>query len=62
MPPFPLDDLALVNLVNGPQMAVRLVEENGLEDVMLIGNRSVFVVIVGVTVHAELVLVVGAVK
>ena len=38
MPPFPLDDLALVDLVNGPQVAIRLIKENGLKDVMLNGD------------------------
>lgn len=62
MPPFPLDDLALVDLVDGPQVAVRLVKENGLKDVMLNGDGGVFIVVVGVRVHAELVLVVVAVE
>lgn len=58
MPPFTTDDLALVDLVNRPQVAVGLVQENRLEDVVFVwhGGRG------GVVVHAELVLVVGAVK
>lgn len=58
MPPFPLYYLALVDLFYGPQLTVRLVEENGLENMSLEWDRGY----VGVVIHAELMLIVGAVE
>lgn len=58
MPPFPLDDLALVDLVDGPEVAVGFVEEDGLEDVLVVGDGG----FVGGMVHPELMLVVGTVE
>ena len=58
MPPFALDDLGLVDFVNGPEVRVGFVEEDGLEDVVFVGDRG----FVRVLVHAELMLIVGAVE
>lgn len=58
MPPFAPDDLALVDLVDCPQVAVGFVQENRLEDVVFVRHRGRR----GVVVHAELVLVVGAIE
>lgn len=58
MPPFPFNHLALVDLVNRPQVAVRLVQKNRLENMPVIRDWG----LVGFMVHAELMLIVGAVE
>lgn len=58
MPPFAFYDLGLVDLVDGPEVFVVFVEEDGLEDVLVVGYGR----FVCVMVHAELMLVVGAVE
>ena len=58
MPPFAFDDFAFVDLVNSPEIPVGLVEEDGLKDVLVVRNRR----LIGIVVHAELMLVVGAVE
>lgn len=58
MPPFAFYDFGLVDLVDGPEVAVGFVEEDGLEDVLVIGDRS----FIGVVVHAKLMLIICAVK
>lgn len=61
MPPFLLNNLALVNLVNSPQMSIILIKKNRLEDVILIRDRRGFVVPIA-RFGAKLVLVIGAVE
>ena len=58
VPPLLLDDFALVDLIHGPQVLVRLVEEDGLEDVAVVRPRCFEAILVG----SELVLVVCAVE
>ena len=58
VPPFAADDLVRVDLVDGPEIAVVFVEEDGLEDVVLVVDGG----FVGAVVLPELVLVVGAVE
>ena len=58
MPPLAFDDFRFVDLVDGPKVFVSFIEEDGLEDVLLVGHGR----FVRVMVHAELVLVVSAVK
>lgn len=58
MPPFSLNHLALVDLINRPQVAVGLIQKNALEDMTVIRDwRSI-----SIMVHAELMLVVCAVE
>lgn len=38
MPPFAFDNLGFVDLVNGPEVGIGLVEEDGLEDVVFVGD------------------------
>lgn len=45
-------------MIDGPEVGVAVVEEDGLEDVILVGDRGFG----GIVVHAELVLVVCAVE
>lgn len=58
VPPFSLDDGRRVDLIDGPEVRVAVVEEDGLEDVVFVGDGGFG----GVVIHAELVLVVGAVE
>lgn len=58
MPPLPFDDLRLINLVDGPEIRVGFVEEDGLENVIVVGDGC----FVCVVVHAELVLVVCTIE
>ena len=58
MPPLLLDDLALVDIVNRPEMPVGLVQENGLEHVLPVRYRR----LIGVMVHPELMLIISAVE
>lgn len=64
MPPFLLYDLGFVDLVDGPEVGVCLVEEDGLEDVVFVGDGgftgSGGAAVCGIL--AELVLVVCAVE
>ena len=58
VPPFSLYDGGRVNLIDGPEVGVAGVEEDGLEDVIVVGDGG----FVCVVIHAELVLVVCAVE
>ena len=58
VPPFPLDDGGRVDLIDGPEVGVAVVEEDGLKDVILVGDGGFG----GIVVEAELVLVVCAVE
>ena len=58
VPPFSLDDFAAVDFINGPHVRVCFVEEDGLEYVVVVWDG----VFRSLVVHAELVLVVCAVK
>ena len=40
MPPFAADDFVRVDLVDGPEVLVVFVEEDGLEDVVLVAGRA----------------------
>lgn len=61
MPPFPLDHLCFLNLIDRPQAPVTLVKKYALEYMTLVRNVRL-PVFVAVIVHAELMLVVGAVE
>lgn len=58
MPPLALNNFILVDLIDGPEIAVRLVQKDGLEDMVLVGYGR----FVGVVVQPELVLVICAVE
>ena len=58
IPPLALNNLALVDLVDGPQMLLRLVQESGLKDVLFIWNWG----FICVMINAELMLVIHAVE
>ena len=58
VPPLLLNHFGLVNLIDRPQLPVALVEEDGLKDVVFIGDRG----LLRLVVFAELVLVVGTVE
>ena len=58
VPPFSLYDGRRVDLIDGPEVGVAGVEEDGLEDVIVIGDGG----FIGIVIHAELVLVVCAVE
>ena len=58
VPPFSLDDSRRVDLIDGPEVGVSIIEEDGLEDVIFVGDGGFG----GIVVHAELVLVVCAVE
>ena len=58
VPPFPFDHLVGVDLIDRPEVGVAIVKEDGLEDVVVVGDWR----FVGVVIHTELVLVVCAVK
>ena len=58
VPPLAFYDLRLVDLVDGPEVGMGFVEENGLEDVLVVRLRRLICVLV----FAELMLVVCAVE
>ena len=58
MPPFSFDDFGGVDLIDGPEVGVAGVEEDGLEDVVVVRDGG----FIGIVIHPELVLVVCAVK
>ena len=58
VPPFPFDYFVRVDLIDGPEVGVAIVEEDGLEDVVVVGDGG----FVGVVIHTELVLVICAVE
>lgn len=58
MPPFLLNDLIFVNLIYCPQVAVGLIEKDGLKDVMIEWDGS----LVFAMIHPELMLIIGAVE
>ena len=58
MPPFSLYDSRRVDLIDGPEVGVSVIEEDRLEDVVVVGDGGFG----GIVVHAELVLVVCAVE
>ena len=58
VPPFPFDDFVGIDLIDGPEVGVAFVKEDGLEDVVVVGDGG----FVGVVIHPELVLVVCAVE
>ena len=58
MPPFPFDNFIRVDLIDSPEVGVAFVKEDGLEDVVVVGDGW----FVSVVIHPELVLVVCAVE
>ena len=58
VPPFSFDYFIRVDLIDGPEVGVAIVEEDGLEDVVVVGDGG----FIGVMIHPELVLVVCAVE
>ena len=58
MPPLTFNDLALVDLINGPQVALRLVKKDRLEDVPV----ELYWRLISIVIHSELMLVVRAIK
>ena len=58
VPPFAFYDFGRIDLIDGPEVGVAFVEEDGLEDVVVVGDGG----FVGVVIHPELVLVVCAVE
>ena len=62
MPPVLADDLARVDIINRPQMAIALlVEEDGLEDVVFKGHlgRELGLIVCAVKAHFQLAAVLG---
>ena len=58
VPPFAFDDFVGIDLIDGPEVGVAVVEEDGLENVVVVGDGG----LIGVVIHPELVLVICAVK
>ena len=58
VPPFPLNYFVRVDLIDRPEVRVACVKEDGLEDVVVVGDGGFS----GIVIHAELVLVVCAVE
>ena len=58
MPPLALDDLLFIDPIHGPQMALRLVQKDALENVSLVLHRR----LVCAVVLPELMLVICAIK
>ena len=62
VPPFSLNDFRFVDLVDGPEVGVILVEEDGLEDVVFVGDGRFMGRWRRGRVLAELMLVICAIK
>lgn len=62
VPPFAFDDFGFVDVVDGPEVGMRFVQEDGLEDVVFVRHGRFVGGGRGGRVLTELVLVVGAIE